>query len=136
MSDHGSDTDSRSSTPRILLAEDNAINQKVILLILDRMGFSADTVSNGVEALEILESESYDIVLMDMQMPEMGGLEATRGIRERLSPDEQPLIVALTANAQAADRQRCLAAGMDEFLGKPLDKDMLRTVIESAHSPT
>ena len=104
---------------RILLAEDNAINQQLALLTLERLGFRADMAGNGVEALEALQRQPYDVVLMDVQMPEMDGLEATRRIRTEFPVAQQPQIIAVTANAMPQDRALCLAAGMDNYISKP-----------------
>ena len=108
------------STMRILLAEDNAVNQKVALRLLDQLGYRADVVSNGLEALEALERRSYDAVLMDVQMPELDGLDASRRINERWTVEERPRIIAMTANAMPEDRDACFAAGMDDYVAKPI----------------
>lgn len=105
---------------RILLAEDNEINQRVAKLMLDMLGHQVDTVGNGFDAVTAVTSGSYDLVLMDVQMPDVDGLEATRRIRSRLPSDQVPFIVAMTANARPQDREACLAAGMDEYLSKPV----------------
>jgi CheY-like chemotaxis protein/HPt (histidine-containing phosphotransfer) domain-containing protein len=110
---------SRSSL-RILLAEDNAVNQKVALRLLDQLGYRADVVSNGLEALAALEERSYDAVLMDVQMPELDGLDASRRIHERWSAGRRPRIIAMTANALPEDREACYAAGMDDYVAKPI----------------
>jgi GAF domain-containing protein/CheY-like chemotaxis protein len=110
---------------RILLAEDNAVNQKLALRILQRMGYRADLASNGIEAIESVQRQTYDVVLMDVQMPEMDGLEATRRICARWSAQSRPRIVAMTANAMQSDRDACLAAGMDDYLTKPIRVDRL-----------
>jgi CheY-like chemotaxis protein/HPt (histidine-containing phosphotransfer) domain-containing protein len=107
------------------LAEDNAVNQKVALRLLDQLGYRADVVSNGVEALEALQRQPYDVVLMDVQMPELDGLDASRKIRERWSAEKQPHIVAMTANAMPEDREACLAAGMDDYVAKPIRPEEL-----------
>lgn len=104
----------------ILLVEDNPVNQKVGLRFLERLGYRADSAGNGLEAVNILETRSYDLVLMDLQMPEMDGLEASRQIRRRLPQDRQPKIIALTANALQGDRELCLSAGMDDYITKPV----------------
>jgi len=114
---------------RILLAEDNSINQKVELLLLERLGYRADLAGNGVEALAALHRQPYDLVLMDLQMPEMDGLEATRRIRAELPPSRQPRIVAMTASVQREQRDACLAAGMDDFVAKPVWSADLRAVL-------
>jgi CheY-like chemotaxis protein len=113
---------------RILLAEDNAVNQKLALRLLERMGHRADVVEDGQAALDALETGDYDLVLMDVQMPELDGLEATRRIRTRW-PDRPIRIVGLTANAMAGDREECLAAGMDDYVSKPVRPEALRAAI-------
>ncbi len=104
---------------RILLAEDNAVNQKLALRLLEQMGYRADIASNGLEAIESVERQTYDVILMDVQMPEMDGLDATRAIR-KLNKLVQPAIIAMTANAMQGDREMCLAAGMDDYISKPI----------------
>jgi CheY-like chemotaxis protein len=119
---------------RILVAEDNAINQKVLLHILKRFGYEADAVGNGRIALEFLERQSYDLVIMDMQMPEMDGLEATRIFRRRVPKSEPPYILALTASALMEDYQACMEAGMHAFLSKPVRPDDLVEALLQAWS--
>ena len=110
---------------RILLAEDNVVNQKLALRLLQQMGYRADLASNGVEAIESLARQPYDVVLMDVQMPEMDGLEATRRITARWPNGSRPRIIAMTANAMQGDRETCLAAGMDDYVVKPIRVDAL-----------
>ena len=110
---------------RILLAEDNVVNQKLALRFLEQMGYRADVASNGLEAVESIERQAYDVVLMDVQMPEMDGLEASRRICSRWKPGARPRIVAMTANAMQGDREMCLAAGMDDYLTKPIRVERL-----------
>ncbi len=117
---------------RILLADDNLVNQKVGLLMLKRLGYGADVAVNGLEVLKALEHQSYDVVLMDIQMPELDGLEATRRIRG--GPGRQPRIIAMTASALKGDRERCLEAGMDDYLSKPIRLQELQAALISGRS--
>jgi len=110
---------------RILLAEDNVVNQKLALRILQQMGYRADLASNGIEAVESVGRQVYDVVLMDVQMPDMDGLDAARQICARWQPQDRPRIVAMTANAMQGDRDMCLAAGMDDYLTKPIRVERL-----------
>ena len=105
---------------RILVAEENVVNQKLALRLLLQMGYRADLASNGVEAIECVERQPCDVVLMDVQMPEMDGLEASRRITAKWQAHERPRIVAMTANAMQGDREECLAAGMDDCVTKPI----------------
>ncbi|MEH2205689.1 MAG: PAS domain S-box protein [Nostoc sp.] len=105
---------------RILLAEDTIVNQKVALLMLQKIGYGADVVSNGLEAIAALQKQRFDVVLMDIQMPKMDGLEATRRICQEWGVGFRPHIIAITANAMRGDRQLCLAAGMDDYISKPI----------------
>ncbi len=114
---------------KILLAEDNAVNQKLALRVLERMGYRADVAANGLEVLEALQRQRYDLILMDMQMPEMDGLEATRYIVTQWK-DARPRIIAMTANAMQEDREACLAAGMDDYISKPVQVTDLQAAIE------
>jgi signal transduction histidine kinase/ActR/RegA family two-component response regulator len=121
---------------RILLADDNVVNQKLAMRLLQKMGYRADLACNGIEALEAVERQTYDVVLMDVQMPEMDGLEASRSIAVRWSSEERPRIVALTANAMQGDREACLAAGMDDYLTKPIRIDRLADALATTKSRT
>ncbi len=125
-------TDQAKSRVRLLLAEDNPINQKVAIAMVEKLGYRADTVTNGLEALAALASRSYDLVLMDVQMPEMDGLEATAQVRDPKSAvrSHDIPIIALTAAAMKGDRERCLAVGMNDYLTKPLRPDELSQMIE------
>ncbi len=118
---------------RILLAEDNLVNQKLAIRLLEQMGYRADLASNGVEAVESVARQSYDVVLMDVQMPEMDGLEASRRINADQS-DDRPRIIAMTANAMQGDREMCLAAGMDDYIAKPIRVDRLIEALLNAPS--
>jgi CheY-like chemotaxis protein len=119
---------------RILVAEDNAVNQKLAIKLLQQLGYRADVAANGVEAIECVERQPYDLVLMDVQMPEMDGLEATRRIVARWAASGRPRIVAMTANAMAGDREECLAAGMDDYLTKPIRVEALVQALQNAPS--
>ena len=119
---------------RILLAEDNVVNQKVAVLILERMGYRVDVAANGLEVLESLERQHYDVVMMDLQMPEMDGFEATRKLHERLPNAERPWIIAMTAHAMDRDRQRCLREGMDDYISKPVRVTALEAALQRAET--
>ena len=114
---------------RILLAEDNAINQKVAIRTFQKMGYSADIAGNGLEALDALARQPYDLVFMDVHMPEMDGLEATREIVREMG-ENRPKIIAMTANAMQGDQERCLQAGMDDYISKPININELQNIIE------
>jgi PAS domain S-box-containing protein len=129
MGSHRHRRSTGASGPLILLAEDNRVNQKVASYMLEGIGYRADTAGNGLEAIAALLEIPYDIVLMDVQMPLMDGLEATRRIRAEFARDRQPVVIAMTANALADDRARCLAAGMDDYLAKPVRLENLETVL-------
>ena len=114
---------------RILLAEDNPVNQRVAQLMLTKLGHRVDTVSNGLEAVEAVRRAAYDVVLMDVQMPEMDGIQATEVIRAELAADQQPPIIALTAGVLADDRAACIQAGMNSYLCKPIRADELAAAL-------
>jgi PAS domain S-box-containing protein len=124
---HADGTDRRAShtpSPQLLLAEDNAINQRLVLTLLSRLGYSADLAANGIEAVQMAQTKTFDLILMDMQMPEMDGLEATRRIKSTPGPSQNTPVVALTANAMQSDQDACRQAGMVEVLTKPLDRTL------------
>ena len=114
---------------RVLLAEDNVVNQKVALHLLQRLGYRADIAGNGLEVLEALHRQTYDVVLMDVQMPEMDGLTATERICQEWQAGNRPQVIAMTANAMEGDRQVCLNAGMSDYLSKPIRIETLKRVL-------
>lgn len=124
----GAQESAKPGSMRVLLAEDNLSNQKVILMMLKRLGYPAKAVSNGKEALKALENEHFDVVLMDVRMPEMDGLEATRIIRQRW--DGKLKVIAVTAYALKGDREQCLAAGMDNYISKPVKMEELAEMLD------
>jgi CheY-like chemotaxis protein/HPt (histidine-containing phosphotransfer) domain-containing protein len=117
-------------TLRLLMAEDNATNRKLMIHVLSRLGYRADIATTGREVLQCLRRRRYDVILMDVQMPEVDGLEATRQIRAEIPPDQQPHIIAMTANVMKEDRDLCLQAGMDDYLGKPVRVTELVAALE------
>ena len=114
---------------RVLLAEDNVVNQKVAVRLLQRLGYRPDVVANGLEVLDALRRQPYDLVFMDVQMPEMDGYTATRRLRQEVPEQQQPYVVAMTANAMQGDKEHCLEAGMDAYLSKPVKLEDLRAVL-------
>jgi CheY-like chemotaxis protein/signal transduction histidine kinase len=130
ISGRASTTGTTSSRGRLLLAEDNLVNQKIALRMLDKLGYQTDTVTNGREAVAAAQRVHYDAILMDCQMPEMDGVTAAGIIRQGEGTDRHTPIIAVTANSAEADRERCLAAGMDDFLAKPVRATDLETILE------
>lgn len=110
---------------RILLAEDNLLNQKVCAMVLQKLGYRVDIANDGKEAVEAILARPYDVILMDMEMPEMDGLEATRTIRRTIPLDRQPWIITITAHAAETDRESCMEAGMNDYLTKPIRPNLL-----------
>ena len=124
----------RASARQVLLVEDNPLNQMVAEGMLRLLGFESRSVTDGLQAVAELHSTFYPIVLMDVQMPELDGYEASRRVRAELPAERQPYIIALTANAMAGDADRCRAAGMDDYLAKPLTKAGLSAALSRATS--
>jgi hypothetical protein len=120
---------------RVLVAEDNTVNQKVALRMLERLGARADVAANGQEAVKMASDLPYDIIFMDCQMPEMNGYEATKEIRRRAGPNQGCMIFALTADASASCKQRCLTAGMDDIITKPVKLDHLKSALAKTPPP-
>jgi CheY-like chemotaxis protein len=118
---------------RILLADDNLVNQKVGVRMLERFGYEVDVAANGCEVLDALRQKLYDVVLLDVQMPEMDGLEAARTIKIDASAFGCPYLIAVTAGATKEDEANCFAAGMDDYLSKPLGPDRLRSALEGCY---
>ncbi len=130
VSSHHSGQQALQLVGRVLLAEDNLVNQEVALAMLDNLGLSYETVTNGADALDILQRQHFDLILMDCQMPTMDGFQATMAIRQSEQGTNQHIpIMALTANAVSGDRERCLACGMDDYLSKPFTQEQLTTML-------
>jgi CheY-like chemotaxis protein/HPt (histidine-containing phosphotransfer) domain-containing protein len=115
---------------RLLLADDNPINQKVGLNVLKKLGYDLDIVENGLQVLQALEQKTYDLIFLDVQMPELDGLETARRICQQWPPGKRPRLIAMTGTALAGDREKCLAAGMDDYISKPVRFDKLQAVLE------
>ena len=127
---------SQASTLKILVAEDNLVNQKVAARFFAKLGHKVDLVANGIEAVQALEREAYDLIFMDCQMPELDGYEATRRIRSESAEQARRIrIIAMTANAMQGDREKCLEAGMDDYIAKPIDLKSLQAAIERNATP-
>jgi two-component system, sensor histidine kinase len=121
--------DKEAADMKILIAEDNIVNQKVLLKMLSNLGFTADIANTGIEVLDCLERRSYDLIFMDIQMPEMDGIEATRKIRQLIPPDKRPKVIAVTANAFQSDKDKYIAAGVDDYISKPIRLEQLKSVL-------
>jgi CheY-like chemotaxis protein len=122
--------DASPSRGRVLVAEDNPINQRVVAILLDKLGYSADLASDGKQALEKLEQQDYDVVLMDCQMPVMDGFEAAAAIRALPNGRSRIPIIAVTANVLAGQREKCLEAGMNDYIPKPINREILENAIQ------
>ena len=121
--------------PLALVVEDNPVNQRIAIKMVTRLGFRVHTAENGIEAMRKVKTRRYDVILMDCQMPEMDGYDATRAIRDMEAALARTPIIAVTANAMPSDRDRCLAAGMDDFLSKPLTMAALQLVLTRVVEP-
>ena len=134
--DNSDNLDSSAPSFKILLAEDNPVNQKVAKRVLTHLGYQADIVNNGVEAIKAIAEKSYDLILMDIQMPEMDGLETTRYIRKQELESQLPpiAIVAMTANATDDDQNVCRDAGMSDYISKPIQLDKLKNMLQRYES--
>jgi CheY-like chemotaxis protein len=121
---------------QILVAEDNRVSQKVAVHLLAQLGYRADMATNGLEVLQAVQRRRYDIVLMDVHMPKMDGLETTRRLHQQLPAEQRPRIIAMTASVTHSDHARCLAAGMDDYLSKPVQMAELQAVLQRwGHPP-
>jgi CheY-like chemotaxis protein len=120
---------------RVLVAEDNPVNQRVAVRMLEKLGIRADVAANGHEAVDLFGLKPYDLILMDCQMPEMDGYHATREIRKRTPPGRRPVIIAMTADAMSGSRERCLDAGMDDYIAKPVRLQDLAAIIDKSLVP-
>ncbi|BAU64276.1 two-component sensor histidine kinase [Stanieria sp. NIES-3757] len=119
-----------SQSVRLLIVEDYPDNRELLMIMLQAIGYQPDWVSNGQEAIALLEQKEYDVILMDCQMPEMDGYEATRIIRQRESSQRHTIIIGLTAHVMKGDREKCLEVGMDDYLSKPIDLDKLIKILD------
>lgn len=131
----GRDSVASPGGAKVLIAEDNPINQRVAVIILSKLGYSTDVAADGAEVLQMLQQQHYDLVLMDCQMPVMDGFEATQAIRALKSDTSQIPIIAVTANALAGQREKCLASGMNDYISKPISTDLLASTIQKYLPP-
>jgi len=121
---------------RVLIVEDNAINQRVAAILVSKLGFATDVAGHGAEAVDMVQKQNYDLILMDCQMPVMDGFEATKAIRNMQGPISRTPIIAVTANVSTGQREKCLEAGMNDYVAKPINREVLEKVIDKwwAHS--
>jgi CheY-like chemotaxis protein len=130
-----------SGKGRVLIVEDNPINQRVAAILVSKLGFTTDLAGHGGEAVEMVQKQNYDLILMDCQMPVMDGFEATRAIRKMTGSNSRTPIIAVTANVASGQREKCLEAGMNDYVPKPINREVLEKVIDkwssqSAPPPT